>query len=47
VRIFALYAAGAVLLDELVTTTYRIDDASRAFQDFLDGRNAKGVLLFE
>jgi S-(hydroxymethyl)glutathione dehydrogenase/alcohol dehydrogenase len=46
-RIFALYATGAILLDELVTTTYRIDEVSRAFEDLLAGRNAKGVLIFE
>jgi S-(hydroxymethyl)glutathione dehydrogenase/alcohol dehydrogenase len=46
-RIFDLYAAGTVLLDELVTATYPIDDVSRAFDDLLEGRNAKGVLVFE
>ena len=46
-RMFALYAAGTLLLDELVTTTYPIDDVDRAFDDLLAGRNAKGVLVFE
>ncbi len=46
-RIFSLYAAGTILLDELVTTTYAIDEVDRAFADLLEGRNAKGVLVFE
>ena len=46
-RVFDLYAAGTLLLDELVTTTYPIDDVDRAFEDLLSGRNAKGVLVFE
>lgn len=43
-RIFALYASGELLLDELVTRTYELDDVHRAFDDLLAGRNAKGVL---
>jgi Zn-dependent alcohol dehydrogenase len=46
-RIFALYATGTLLLDELVTKTYRIDEVEQAFEDLLAGRNAKGVLVFE
>jgi S-(hydroxymethyl)glutathione dehydrogenase/alcohol dehydrogenase len=46
-RIFELYRRGQLLLDELVTRTYALDDVARAFDDLLAGRNAKGVLVFE
>lgn len=41
------YAARRILLDELVTRTYPLDDLERAFEDMLTGRNAKGVLVME
>jgi S-(hydroxymethyl)glutathione dehydrogenase/alcohol dehydrogenase len=43
-RIFALYESGELLLDELVTRTYALDDVGSAFDDLLAGRNAKGVV---
>ena len=43
-RIFTLYQRGELLLDELVTRTYALDDIGQAFDDLLAGRNAKGVL---
>jgi Zn-dependent alcohol dehydrogenase len=46
-RIFTLYQRGELLLDELVTRTYRLDDVASAFDDLLAGRNAKGVLVFD
>jgi len=46
-RIFALHAAGQLLLDELVSRTYRLDDLAMAFDDLLAGRLAKGVVRFE
>lgn len=46
-RIFALYATGALMLDQLVTRTYPIDDFEDAFADMLSGRNAKGVLVMQ
>jgi S-(hydroxymethyl)glutathione dehydrogenase/alcohol dehydrogenase len=44
-RIFDLYRRGELLLDELVTRTYPLDQVDTAFDDLLAGRNAKGVLL--
>jgi S-(hydroxymethyl)glutathione dehydrogenase/alcohol dehydrogenase len=44
-RIFTLYQRGLLLLDELVTRTYPLDDVATAFDDLLAGRNAKGVLV--
>jgi len=45
-KIFKLYHQGKLLLDELVTTTYKLDELDRAFEDMLSGKNAKGVILF-
>src|SRR5207302_2189545 len=44
-RIFALYAQGALLLDELVTRTYALEEVGQAFEDMHAGVNAKGVLV--
>jgi Zn-dependent alcohol dehydrogenase len=44
-RIFTLYRRGELLLDELVTRTYELDDIASAFDDLLAGRNAKGVVV--
>lgn len=42
-----LYEKGDLILDDLVTRTYNLDDLQTAFDDMLAGRNAKGVILFE
>jgi S-(hydroxymethyl)glutathione dehydrogenase/alcohol dehydrogenase len=46
-RLFRLYESKELLVDELVTRTYRLDEAPQAFEDLLAGRNAKGVLLLK
>ena len=46
-RVFELYRRGQLLLDELVTTTYALDDVAQAFEDLLAGKNAKGVLVLD
>lgn len=45
-KIIELYRAGKLLLDEMVTRTYPLEDLSKAFEDMLAGKNAKGVLVF-
>ena len=45
-RILALYKAGKLKLDELVTKTYSIDEAPQAFADLAAGKNARGVIVF-
>jgi Zn-dependent alcohol dehydrogenase len=45
-RLFAHYQRGELLLDELVTRTYVLDQLPTAMDDMLTGRNAKGVILF-
>lgn len=44
-NILALYAQGMLRLEELVTRTYKLEDAPQAIEDMLAGVNAKGVLV--
>jgi S-(hydroxymethyl)glutathione dehydrogenase/alcohol dehydrogenase len=46
-RLIGLYRSHRLKLDELITRTYRIDEAPQAFADLTAGRNARGVILFE
>lgn len=45
--IFDMYVQGKLLLDELVSKTYRFDELAEAFDDMHNGRIAKGVLSVE
>jgi len=45
-RLLSLYKANRLKLDELVTATYSIEDAPRAFADLEKGANARGVIVF-
>ena len=40
------YESGELLLEEIITRTYCLDDLQKAFDDMISGRNAKGVILF-
>jgi S-(hydroxymethyl)glutathione dehydrogenase/alcohol dehydrogenase len=42
-----LYRAGKLKLDELITTRYRLDDVNQGYQDLLDGKNIRGLLVHE
>ncbi len=42
-----LYRAGRLNLDDMVTTTYSIDDAPQAFEDMQKNVNARGVIVFD
>lgn len=43
----SLYCAGKLDLDRMITNTYSIDQAPKAFEDMLSGLNARGVILFD
>lgn len=45
-RQLQLYRDGLLKLDELVTTTYGLDDINEAYRDMHEGRNIRGVLSF-
>jgi S-(hydroxymethyl)glutathione dehydrogenase/alcohol dehydrogenase len=42
-----LYKSGQLMLDELITRTYRLDQINQGYQDMLDGVNIRGVIAFE
>lgn len=44
-RLFGLYRSGKLLLDELVTKRYQMDQLGEAFEDMKAGRIAKGVIV--
>jgi len=46
-RLLDLYRAGRLKLDELITSTYRLEDVNQGYQDMLDGKNVRGVLIHE
>ena len=46
-RIFEVYRAGHLKLDELITTRYKLDQVSEAYQDMLDGKNLRGMIIHE
>ena len=45
-RLLALYRAGKLKLDELITRTYRLEQVNEAFADMTAGVNARGVIVF-
>ncbi|GAA4491506.1 NDMA-dependent alcohol dehydrogenase [Rhodococcus olei] len=46
-RLLSLYREGKLLLDETVTTEYKLADVNRGFDDMLAGKNIRGVILHD
>lgn len=46
-KLVNLYVKGDLMLDEMITRTYPIEELQQAFDDMLAGKNAKGVIVFE
>lgn len=46
-RLLELHRAGLLNLSDLVTTTYRLDDLARGFEDMHAGTNIRGVVVFD
>ena len=46
IRIQELYSRGELLLDELVSKTYRLEQLGEAFEDMHKGKISKGVITF-
>jgi alcohol dehydrogenase (nicotinoprotein) len=42
-----LYRRGRLPLERLVTRTYRLDDINEAFSDLAEGRNLRGVVVYD
>jgi len=45
-KLVDLYDKGDLMLDEMITKTYPIEELQQAFDDMLAGKNAKGVIVF-
>jgi S-(hydroxymethyl)glutathione dehydrogenase/alcohol dehydrogenase len=45
-RMLNLYQGGKLMLDELITRRYKVEEAPQAFADLESGRNARGVIVF-
>jgi S-(hydroxymethyl)glutathione dehydrogenase/alcohol dehydrogenase len=46
-NLLALYRAGQLKLDELVTQTYTLDQVNDGYEDMRQGKNLRGVIVFE
>jgi len=46
-KLLDLYRNGLLKLDELVTTTYKLEDVNQGYQDMLDGKNIRGLILHD
>lgn len=42
-----LYDMGMLKLDELITNTYRLEDINQGYADMRDGKNLRGVILYD
>ncbi len=45
-RLVGLYKSGLLKVDEMVTSTYRLEDINQGYQDMLDGKNIRGVIRY-
>ena len=42
-----MYRDGKIKLDELITTTYSLDEVAKGYEDMHAGKNIRGVVLFD
>jgi NDMA-dependent alcohol dehydrogenase len=46
-KLLGYYKEGTLLLDELITSTYSLDDVNEGYADLRDGKNVRGILVFD
>ena len=46
-RLVSMYQAGQLKLDELITNTYTLDQINQGYQDLIDGKNVRGVIIYD
>ena len=46
-RMVGLYQKGALKLDEIITRRYSLDEINQGYQDLLDGKNMRGIIVHE
>jgi S-(hydroxymethyl)glutathione dehydrogenase/alcohol dehydrogenase len=45
--LLGLWQAGDLKLEELITRRYRLDEVNQGYQDMLDGKNIRGIVVHE
>ncbi len=46
-RLFELYLAGQLNLDDMITKTYSLDEINEGYQAMRDGENIRGVIIYD
>src|SRR6195952_1636201 len=46
-KILGLYQAGDIKLDELITKTYTLEQVNEGYEDLLNGKNVRGVMVHD
>jgi NDMA-dependent alcohol dehydrogenase len=46
-KLVGLYKSGLLKIDEMITTTYKLEDINTGYQDMVDGKNIRGVITFD
>jgi len=46
VKMLEMYTAGQLKLDEVITTTYTLDEVNQGYDDMHAGKNVRGVILY-
>jgi len=46
-KLLSLYKSGQLMLDELITRTYPLEAINDGYQDLREGRNIRGVIVFD
>jgi Zn-dependent alcohol dehydrogenase len=46
-HLLSMYQAGQLKLDEMITTTYTLDQVNEGYADMMANKNVRGVILFD
>lgn len=46
-RLVGLYKSGLLKIDEMITTTYKLEDINSGYADMVEGKNIRGVITFD
>jgi Zn-dependent alcohol dehydrogenase len=46
-KLLKLYRDGQLDLDSMITNTYKLGDINQGYQDMRDGKNIRGVLVYD
>ena len=46
-RLAELYRKGQLDLDGMITKTYTLEDINQGYQDMRDGKNIRGVIMYD